>query len=69
MLMMNNTESVSAAPALAPVEGESERAFEAFRAYYDLCPRRRYAADPADALRYLVTIQINWIHVRKLTGF
>ena len=43
MLMMNNTESVSAAPALAPVEGESERAFEAFRAYFELGPRRRYA--------------------------
>ena len=41
---MKNTESVSAAPAFSPVEGESDRAFEAFRAYYELGPRRRYVA-------------------------
>ena len=43
-MMMKNTGSVSAAPTLSPVEGESDRAFEAFRAYYELGPRRRYAA-------------------------
>ncbi len=31
-------------PAFAPVAGESGRAFEAFRAYFELGPRRRYAA-------------------------
>jgi hypothetical protein len=31
-------------PAFAPVAGESERAFEAFRAYFELGPRRRFAA-------------------------
>jgi len=40
---MNPTETVAAEPALAPVAGESARAFEAFRAYYQLGPRRRYA--------------------------
>ncbi|MEI6078282.1 MAG: hypothetical protein WCS94_22070 [Verrucomicrobiota bacterium] len=43
-MMMKNTDSVSAAPAFSPVEGESDRAFEAFRAYFELGPRRRYAA-------------------------
>ena len=42
-MMMKNTDSVSAAPTFSPVEGESDRAFEAFRAYYELGPRRRYA--------------------------
>jgi hypothetical protein len=44
MMMMNKTESVPAAPGLSPVTGESDRAFEAFRAYFELGPRRRYAA-------------------------
>ena len=42
--MINNTESVSVAPEFSPVAGESDRAFEAFRAYFELGPRRRYAA-------------------------
>jgi len=31
-------------PAFSPAKGESDRAFEAFRAYLELGPRRRYAA-------------------------
>ena len=42
--MMKNPESVSAAPTFSPVAGESDRAFEAFRAYFELGPRRRFAA-------------------------
>ena len=34
----------SASPAVSPFRGESDRAFEAFRAYLELGPRRRYAA-------------------------
>jgi len=37
-------ESATAAPRLAPVDGESDRAFEAFCAYFELGPRRRFAA-------------------------
>ena len=43
-MMMNNADSVPAAPVLSPVDGESDRAFEAFRAYFELGPRRRYVA-------------------------
>ena len=34
----------AAAPGFSPVAGESDRAFEAFRAYLELGSRRRYAA-------------------------
>ena len=43
-MIMNNTETVSAIPAFSPVAGESDRAFEAFCAYFELGPRRRFAA-------------------------
>ena len=42
--MNNNTETAAAAPRFSPVEGESDRAFEAFCAYFELGPRRRFAA-------------------------
>ena len=39
--MTNPTETVTAATGLSPVDGESDRAFEAFCAYFELGPRRR----------------------------
>ena len=48
-MIENNTETVPSpasgpASAFTPARGESDRAFEAFRAYYELGPRRRFAA-------------------------
>jgi|GEM_PF-3259984 len=40
---LNHSETVSAAPGFSPLAGESARAFEAFRIYHELGPRRRYA--------------------------
>lgn len=50
-------------PALdfAPARGESDRAFEAFRAYLELGPRRRYAAAGRQVGVTLRTIQ-RWAH-------
>ena len=41
--MTNPTETVTAATGLSPVDGESAWAFEAFCAYFELGPRRRFA--------------------------
>ena len=41
--MTNPAETVTAATGLSPVDGESDRAFEAFCAYFELGPRRRLA--------------------------
>ena len=41
--MTNPTETVTATTGLSPVDGESDRAFEAFCAYSELGPRRRFA--------------------------
>jgi hypothetical protein len=44
-------------PAFSPAKGESDRAFEAFRAYLELGPRRRYAAVGRKVGASLRTIQ------------
>ena len=58
-----------ALPALdfTPARGESERAFEAFRAYLELGPRRRYAAAGRKVGVTLRTIQ-RWANVVDWRG-
>lgn len=46
-----------APPAFSPAQGESDRAFEAFRAYLELGPRRRYAAVARKVGTSLRTVQ------------